>query len=179
MLGSEALVRWRQTDGKLIAPSFFIPLFEHNGFINKLDRYMFKKVCEQQKEWLEAGVDILPVSVNVSRTCLYDTHIVDEDGQIINEIGLPHEYIKLEITESAVFENAETIRVIINALRQYGFKILIDDFGTGYSSMLMLKNVYIDVLKLDKSFIDDIGDDRGEKIITNLRSEERRVGKEC
>jgi EAL domain-containing protein (putative c-di-GMP-specific phosphodiesterase class I) len=162
------LVRWRRSDDVIVPPYQFVPLFERNGFINKLDRYMFELVCRQQTLWLGEGLAPVPISVNMSRMCLYDPHIVDEYIGILEESGLPAAYVKLELTESAFFENTSIMNGVIEALHKVGIKVLMDDFGTGYSSMMMLKNVDIDVLKLDKSFVDDIGDERSEKIISNI-----------
>ena len=171
LIGAEALVRWRRSDGIIVPPYQFVPLFERNGFINKVDRYMFELVCRQQMRWLKQGLIPVPISVNMSRMCLYDPHIVDEYIGVLNGSGLSAAYIKLELTESAFFENISIMNNVIEALHKVGIKVLMDDFGTGYSSMMMLKNVAIDVLKLDKSFVDDIGDDRSEKIISNIISE--------
>ena len=168
LTGAEALVRWRRSDGIIVPPYQFVPLFERNGFINKVDRYMFELVCRQQMRWLKQGLLPVPISVNMSRMCLYDPHIVDEYIGVLNVSGLSAAYIKLELTESAFFENISIMNNVIEALHKVGIKVLMDDFGTGYSSMMMLKNVAIDVLKLDKSFVDDIGDDRSEKIISNI-----------
>lgn len=168
LIGAEALVRWRRSDGVIVPPYQFVPLFERNGFINKVDRYMFGLVCRQQMSWLKQGLAPVPISVNMSRMCLYDPHIVDEYISILEESGLSAAYVKLELTESAFFENISIMNGVIEALHKAGIKVLMDDFGTGYSSMMMLKNVAIDVLKLDKSFVDDIGDDRSEKIISNI-----------
>ena len=168
LIGAEALVRWRRSDDVIVPPYQFVPLFERNGFINKLDRYMFELVCRQQTLWLGEGLAPVPISVNMSRMCLYDPHIVDEYIGILEESGLPAAYVKLELTESAFFENTSIMNGVIEALHKVGIKVLMDDFGTGYSSMMMLKNVDIDVLKLDKSFVDDIGDERSEKIISNI-----------
>lgn len=168
LIGAEALVRWQRSDGSIVSPSEFIPLFERNGFITKLDRHMFYSVCNQQMLWLQQGLKPLPVSVNMSRMCLYDPHLVDEYIEVLEECGLPPGYVEIELTESAIFENTEVMNGVIEALHKAGFKVLMDDFGTGYSSMVMLKDVNIDVLKLDKSFVDDIGDERSEKIISNI-----------
>ena len=168
LIGAEALVRWRRSDGIIVPPYQFVPLFERNGFINKVDRYMFELVCRQQMRWLKQGLIPVPISVNMSRMCLYDPHIVDEYIGVLNGSGLSAAYIKLELTESAFFENISIMNNVIEALHKVGIKVLMDDFGPGYSSMMMLKNVAIDVLKLDKSFVDDIGDDRSEKIISNI-----------
>lgn len=168
LAGGEALVRWQRCDGTIVAPDEFIPLFERNGFINRIDRYMFSNVCRQQKLWLEQGLHPVPLSVNMSRMCLYDPHLVEQYVEILAANCLPSEYVEIELTESAIFEQTNVMKGVIQKLHQAGFKVLMDDFGTGYSSMLMLKDIAIDILKLDKSFVDGIGDERSEKIISNI-----------
>lgn len=101
LIGAEALVRWRRSDGIIVPPYQFVPLFERNGFINKVDRYMFELVCRQQMRWLKQGLLPVPISVNMSRMCLYDPHIVDEYIGVLNVSGFSAAYIKLELTESA------------------------------------------------------------------------------
>lgn len=168
LVGAEALVRWRKQDGSMVMPGRFIPLAEKNGFINKLDRYIFAAVCGKQSEWRSTGHKVVPVSVNLSRRHLYNNEFMDEYYNILQESGVPAEYVQLELTESAIFENQEALCQIIDKLHTMGFRILMDDFGTGYSSLMMLKSVPIDVLKLDKSFVDDFDDNKGEKIITSV-----------
>lgn len=104
LIGAEALVRWRRSDGIIVPPYQFVPLFERNGFINKVDRYMFELVCRQQMRWLKQGLIPVPISVNMSRMCLYDPHIVDEYIGVLNGSGLSAAYIKLELTESAFWK---------------------------------------------------------------------------
>ena len=164
IIGAEALVRWRMPDGKLISPGIFIPLFEKNGSIAVLDEYIFRKVCEQQREWLLAGYDVLPVSVNISRVSLYFGDIVERYEQILHSYNLVSKYVQLEITESATIGNDE-IAGLIERFHQAGFELLLDDFGSGYSSLASLNTLHFDTLKLDKSLIDYIGDEKGEKLL--------------
>lgn len=168
LVGAEALVRWRKKDGSMVMPGKFIPLAEKTGFIRKLDKYVFKKACQKQREWLNAGLEPVPVSVNLSRNHLYNDDFMEEYRRIVDESGVPAKYLQLELTESAIFENQESLCNIIDRLHLLGFRILMDDFGTGYSSLMMLKSVPIDILKLDKSFVDDFDDDKGEKIIISV-----------
>ncbi|MGN0318216.1 MAG: EAL domain-containing protein [Lachnospira sp.] len=164
VVGSEALVRWRDTDGSLISPGIFIPLFERNGMIVKLDEYMFRAVCRQQAEWLNKGAVIYPVSINLSRASLYNVDIVERYRNIIKEYGIHPDYIQLEITESAM-EGMSGIREFLEQFRNMGIRILMDDFGTGYSSLATLNMQCFDTLKLDKSLIDHIGDKNGETLL--------------
>lgn len=166
LAGAEALIRWKNSDGSYTAPYKFIPIAEKNGFILKLDKYVFKNVCDDQRRWLSEGKKIVPVSVNLSRQHLYNSSFIDYYKKMIESRGIPIDSVELEVTESAVFENQEEFQSIIDRLHQIGFKILMDDFGTGYSSLMMLKSIPIDVMKLDKSFVDDYNDEKGEKIIS-------------
>lgn len=167
LVGAEALVRWRRADGALIPPLKFIPLFERNGNIIRLDEYVFRAVCRQQKEWQKQGQKMLPVSVNISRVSLYYSSVVEKYESIIRSFDLDSKYIQLEITESATIDNNE----IFNLLEQFhtaGFKILLDDFGSGYSSLATLNRMHFDTIKLDKSLVDYIGDDNGEKLLNSI-----------
>ncbi len=166
LAGAEALIRWRNPDGTYTPPGAFIPAAEKNGFVVNLDKYVFKRVCDDQRERLDKGQRLVPVSVNLSRQHLYNPRFIDEYRRIVERSGIPIETIELEITESAMFENQGEFEAIIDKLHGIGFKILMDDFGTGYSSLMMLKSIPIDVMKLDKSFVDDYNDEKGEKIIS-------------
>ena len=166
--GAEALVRWVRPDGTIIPPSRFIPVLENNGMIAELDRYMFREVCLRQNTWLQEGKKIVPVSVNLSRVQLAEQNFVSAYENILKETGLPAEYIGLEFTESAMFDNEDVLREAVDRLHDLGIKVLIDDFGTGYSSMLTLKVIPVDILKMDKSFIDSIGDERGNKMVVGV-----------
>lgn len=165
LAGAEALVRWRREDGQMVSPGFFVPLAEESGFVCKLDEYVFREVCLAQKRWMDKGLGIVPISVNLSRRHLDNPEFIDEYKAILDESGVPIEYIQLEITESAMFEKKDEFVQIMEKLHDLGFIILMDDFGTGYSSLMMLKSIPIDVMKLDKSFVDDYDDERGERII--------------
>ncbi len=164
IVGSEALVRWRDTDGSLISPGVFIPLFEQNGMIVKLDEYVFRSVCKQQAQWLEKGQKIYPVSINLSRASLYYVDIVERYRAIIKEYGINTDFIQIEITESAL-EGMSSIRELLEQFRNMGIKILMDDFGTGYSSLATLNMQCFDTLKLDKSLIDHVGEKKGETLL--------------
>lgn len=168
LAGAEALVRWRKPNGQMISPGLFIPHAEESGFVRKLDEYVFREVCFAQKRWMEKGLPIVPISVNISRRLLETPEFIDEYKQILDESGVPIEYIQLEITESAVLDKQDELINIMEKLHQIGFVILMDDFGTGYSSLMMLKSVPVDVMKLDKSFVDDYDDFRGEQIIRRV-----------
>ena len=164
IVGSEALVRWRDKDGSMISPGRFIPLFEQNGMIAKLDEYMVRAVTRQQAKWKDEGRKIYPVSINLSRASLYYADIFERYQSILKESGIEPEYIQLEVTESAM-EGKKDIRVLLEQFRNMGIQILMDDFGTGYSSLATLNMRCFDTIKLDKSLIDHIGDKNGEILL--------------
>ena len=164
IVGSEALVRWRDKDGSMISPGRFIPLFEQNGMIAKLDEYMFRAVTRQQVKWKDEGRKIYPVSINFSRASLYHADVFERYQSILKESGIEPEYIQLEVTESAM-EGKKDIRVLLEQFRNMGIQILMDDFGTGYSSLATLNMRCFDTIKLDKSLIDHIGDKNGEILL--------------
>lgn len=164
IVGSEALIRWRADDGSLISPGRFIPLFEKNGNIIRLDEYVFREVCRQQKEWQKEGIQILPVSVNISRFSLYYSNVVEKYERIINYYDVDHKYVQIEITESAIIENTVIVE-LIQKFHDAGFDILLDDFGSGYSSLASLNQMPFDTIKLDKSLVDYVGNENGEKIL--------------
>ena len=157
--------------GKIIgseAPGQFIPLLEKNGFINKLDVYIWDKVCQTIRRWLDEGRTVLPISINVSRADIYSMDVVRILKGMIEKYNISTEYIEIEITESAYVENGSVIKDTEKAFKNAGFKILIDDFGSGYSSLNMLKDIDADVLKLDMKFLDlnPENNDKGVSIIT-------------
>lgn len=168
IVGAEALVRWEQQDGSVLPPGQFIPLFEKNGFIAQLDEFVYATVCQQQKNWMDMGYEILPISVNLSRIKLYDPKFVNRYVEILENLQIPIKCLEVEITESVFIEKQHRILEAVNNLHHAGFVIVMDDFGTGYSSMSMLKTLPFDCLKLDKSFADDIGDERGDMIINGI-----------
>ena len=153
LTSAEALVRWVHPKYGMISPGVFIPLFEENGLIRELDRYVWFTAADQVKKWRdEYGVSI-PVSVNVSRIDMYDPELIDILCRVLTENDLSSDEILLEITESAYTNDTEQIINTVNKLRKIGFKIEMDDFGTGYSSLNMISKLPIDALKLDMSFI--------------------------
>ena len=156
LYGAEALVRWNH-NGKMIPPSEFIPVFEKNKFILKLDLYIFEQVCRDKKMWKEKYNQNLIVSVNVSREHFLDEHFLEKYLLIASKYGINPNEIDLEITESATIEAGIDIIEIMNKMKKLGFLISIDDFGTGYSSLSALQDMPADILKIDKSFVDRIG----------------------
>ena len=153
LAGAEGLVRWQHPELGLISPGVFIPLFEENGLIQKLDHYIWREAARQIRIWKDTVGFTMPVSVNVSRVDMYDASIVYTLLDILEESRLEAEALHLEVTESAYAEDAEQIIETVKRLRSMGFLVEMDDFGTGYSSLNMLSTLPIDVLKLDMKFI--------------------------
>ena len=153
LAGAEALVRWIHPEWGVISPGEFIPLFEKNGFIPKLDQYVWEQVCAQLQRWRETGRPVLPVSVNISRADMYQGDVAQILSQLTARYGIKPKYLHLEVTESAYAENTRTITATVGKLRAMGFIVEMDDFGSGYSSLNMLSQMELDVLKLDRSFI--------------------------
>ncbi len=150
---AEALIRWFHPEFGMVSPGQFISLFEDNGLIQKLDRFVWNEAAAQIKQWKEKyGID-LPVSVNVSRVDVFNSHLVEILEDITEINGLDNTKLLLEITESAYTDNSTQIIETVNTLRERGFKIEMDDFGSGYSSLNMLTSLPIDALKLDMKFI--------------------------
>lgn len=165
---SEALIRWIHPELGFIRPDLFIPLFEENGLVQKLDRYVWKEAAEQIKKWRDKYGITKPVSVNVSRVDISDPDMTDYICKIVNENDISsHDYL-LEITESAYTDNSQQIIDIVNNLRNKGFRIEMDDFGSGYSSLNMLTTLPIDALKLDKGFINNIAHGNKEMRMVEL-----------
>ena len=166
IVSAEALVRWISPTDGLIPPGRFIPIFEDNGFITRLDDYMIGAVAKLQSEWKIQGKKSVPVSVNVSRANFTKENLADHICQLIDSYGADHTLIELEVTESAFFGDKEMLQKIIRELKSYGFRISMDDFGAGYSSLNSLKDLPVDVLKLDMDFFR--GEDtkkRGEIVV--------------
>lgn len=153
IIGAEALVRWISQENGFISPGDFIPVFENNGFVYEVDKFIWEESCRYLRKWLDEGREVHPISVNVSRIDLYDPKLVKHLVDLREKYQLPSKYLELEITESAYTEDPEQIITITRQLREAGFVILMDDFGTGYSSLNMLKDIQIDVLKLDMGFL--------------------------
>ncbi len=166
LMGAEALVRWHSPERGIITPGRFIPLFEENGFITKLDDYMLSCVAKLQARWKVEGRKAVPISVNVSRVNFVHEGLAERISQLVDGYGAPHQLVELEVTESAFFDDKETLINTVKQLRAYGFAVSMDDFGAGYSSLNSLKDIPLDVLKLDGEFFR--GDDamgRGALIV--------------
>ena len=167
-IGLEALVRWQRPDGELIFPNDFIPLFEKNHFILQLDIYVLEKVCEQIREWIYHDKNPIPISVNISRVHLESQDIVYQLTHLCDKYCVPRHLIELEITETAFLENEKTAVQRATELKQAGFMLSMDDFGTGFSSLSLLKDLFVDTLKLDRTFFIKECGEREKIILMNI-----------
>ncbi|MFQ7103885.1 MAG: EAL domain-containing protein [Neglectibacter timonensis] len=153
LAGAEALVRWNHPRQGFLSPTTFIPLFEKNGFITKLDQFVWDKTCAVLRQWDNKGYPPLSVSVNVSRADIYNADLTNILLKTVQKYGLGVSRLPLEITESAYTENPSQIIEAVESLKKLGFLIEMDDFGSGYSSLNMLNQLSLDILKLDMQFI--------------------------
>lgn len=165
VVGVEALVRWQHPTEGLIMPDQFIPLFESNGFILKLDFYVYERVLQMMRRWLDNGQRLIPVSVNVSKAHLANQQFVSQFKELVDHYHIPPGMIELELTESIFLDNASEVVLMIKRLKKSGFSVSIDDFGSGYSSLNLLKDLPVDYLKLDKEFFRKEGMAVKDKII--------------
>lgn len=167
-VSAEALVRWNHPTRGMISPGKFVPVFEKNGFIAELDLYVLEQVCKYMKRRREEGLPKFPVSVNISRTSLYDPNLFDTISAITDSYGVDPSFLRIEITESAYNDNPVQLLETIGKFREKGHPVLMDDFGSGYSSLNTLKDIPIDILKLDMKFMQ--GFEKNAKVGTIVTS---------
>ena len=165
---AEALIRWRHPELGMISPGTFVPLFERNGLIHVVDNYVWEQTVRQIAAWRDRLGMTLPVSVNRSRTDIFDPALEKNLLHLVESNGLTPKELKLEVTESAYTDNASQLISVIENLRGYGFEIEMDDFGSGYSSLNMLSSLPIDVLKMDMRFIQNVREDVREFRLVEL-----------
>ncbi|MEG1060675.1 MAG: EAL domain-containing protein [Oscillospiraceae bacterium] len=167
--GAEALARWMHPTKGMLSPGVFIPVFERNGFITKLDYYVWDQACRWLHRWKEQGRRPYPISVNVSRVNLYNPNLVEMLLELVRSYGLEPSLLNLELTETAYTDNPATMKKVMSQLQSYGFVVMMDDFGSGYSSLSLLKDIMVNVLKIDMRFL-SVSDfpGRGENIIASV-----------
>ena len=163
--GAEALVRWISSEKGFISPGKFIPLFEKNGFVGPVDNYILEQLCKFQHNRLRRGFKTVPISVNVSRVQLSDPNLAHQICTIVDKYNVPHNYIDIELTESACFDDMDILITTITKLRSMGFPVSMDDFGSGYSSLNLLKELPFDTLKIDGEFFRNVTDEHRANIV--------------
>lgn len=167
MVGAEVLCRWLHPKKGLIPPMDFIPLFEKNGFILKLDEYMWEEACKTLRYWIDKGVEPIPLSVNISRYHIKYNDLEAVFTRLINKYNISSSMLTLELTESLFLDNPEALNRVMSGLQRLGFKLEVDDFGAGFSSLNMIRNITVDTIKMDKDFLDnEIATEKG-KIVVN------------
>ena len=165
ILGAEALVRWNH-DGRIVRPDEFIPLFERNGFILKLDMFILEEAARHLAMWQANSMPVVPLAVNFSRLHLNDSRFIPQLRRIMAQYNVPNKLIEAEITESVIFNNLERAQEVVAGLHLYGFPVAMDDFGSGYSSLNVLKELKFDSIKLDKEFLSGFEENpRAQKVI--------------
>lgn len=174
IIGAEALARWMHPYKGLIPPDRFIPIFEKNGFILKLDQLMWEKACKKIRLWIDEGVTPVPISVNISREYLNTFDVVGKFNELVDKYNIPVQLLEAEITESCDADNTSDV---VRKMKECGFTMLMDDFGSGFSSLNMLKTTPFDVLKIDRIFLSEFMEsERGRKIIAHTISMSRDIG---
>lgn len=174
IIGAEALARWQHPTKGMISPGDFIPVFEENGFILKLDMFIWEQACIRIRSWIDKGIEPVPISVNVSREYIQSFDIVEKITSLLKQYDIPIHLLELEITESV---DGIGVEDVVAKMKDAGFKMLMDDFGSGYSSLNMLKTTQFDVLKIDRSFLSEFMDSaRGRKIIEHTISMSQDIG---
>lgn len=169
VIGAEALARWVHREDGLIPPAYFIPFFEMNGRITELDVCIWRQACEKLREWKEKGRDDLHISVNISAKDLYALDIYEHYVSLVKEYGIDARNLKLEITESAIINDLKQHAHLVERLQEAGFEVEMDDFGSAYSSFNMLKDICVDVLKIDMKFLGDTeNEERSHAILKSI-----------
>ena len=169
VVGAEALVRWIRPDGEIISPGKFIPIFEDNGFITNMDFAIYRHAIADIRSWLRRGIDVPLISLNVSRHHIADENFCVKLNSLVDSLGVPHEYVELEITESLLTENMDTLIQMVTWFKEKGYRISVDDFGSGYSSLDLITMLRFDTLKIDGGFfLKNELTDKNKKVITSV-----------
>lgn len=169
LVGAEGLVRWKHPERGLISPGLFIPIFERNGFITKLDLYVFEHVCRFLRKCMDRNLPLVPISTNFSQYDIFQPYFVEKLEELRKKYDVPVKYLRAEITESVVVGGSDRVNEIVGRLRKHGYVVEMDDFGSGYSSLNVLREVDLDVIKLDMLFLSEKNDNnRGGTIISSI-----------
>lgn len=167
LCGCEALVRWIR-NGELVPPNSFIPVLENDGKVQELDFYVFDKVCRDIGDWQRRGIQPVRVSSNFSKLHLHNKEFVDDVLAVVNKHGADPYYLEAELTESSGYEDLDAMKYFVSEMREAGIHTSMDDFGTGYSSLSLLRDIDMDVIKLDRTFLRDENDAKEERMVENI-----------
>lgn len=174
IVGAEALVRWVKPGEGIIPPMEFIPVFEKNGFVTRLDMYICEEACKVIRSWIDNGIEPVPISVNMSRANMKNDEYLKRLETLVYGYDIPKELLEIEITETVEGEDVEEA---ILGLKKHGYKLLMDDFGSGYSSLNTLKDTQFDIIKIDREFLQDfVGSDRGKVIVEHTIQMTKSIG---
>lgn len=174
IVGAEALVRWIKPGKGIIPPMEFIPVFEKNGFISRLDTYICEEACKTIRSWIDSGIKPVPISVNMSRVNMQNDEYLKRLETLVYGYDIPKELLEIEITET--IEGDDVAETILN-LKRHGYTLLMDDFGSGYSSLNTLKDTQFDIIKIDKEFLQDfVGSERGKVIVEHTIQMTKSIG---
>jgi EAL domain-containing protein (putative c-di-GMP-specific phosphodiesterase class I) len=165
--GVEALVRWQHRDRGLVSPAQFVPIAEDSGLILPIGRWVLREACRQARAWQDAGLPAMSMAVNVSAAEFRQSEFVKSIRTVLNETGLDARYLELELTESVLMHDAKFTASVLQKLKEMGIHLAVDDFGTGYSSLSYLREFPIDILKIDRSFVNQITSNSGDSTIVN------------
>lgn len=168
LVGAEALLRWVDDEIGFVSPAEFIPIAEKTGLIHKLGKWVLREVIGQVRHWQSVGYNLIPVSINIAASQFDDENFADTVINLVKELDVDARLIDLELTESALLTDLVKVVSTLSALRREGFTISLDDFGTGYSSLSYLSQLPLDALKIDKSFIDGLGDNRNRELVRSI-----------
>ena len=163
--GAEALVRWNRGESRLVPPNEFVPVFERNGFILRLDMFILEQVAKLLAKWKEENKKMVPLAVNFSRLHLNDSRYIPQMRRLIAKHGVDPKWIEAELTENVIFNNLERVQEVVRELHLYGFSVAMDDFGSGYSSLNLLKDLHFDTIKLDKEFLNEFEENPRSKYV--------------
>ena len=178
VVGAEALARWQRSDGTSVSPAEFVPVLERNGFVTMLDKFIWKSVARWLRHAIAAGLDPVPVSINISRVDIVSFDVTAFIEETVAEAGIPAHLIKAEITETAYTEESDAVEKTISGLKDLGISLFMDDFGSGQSSLSMLSEVNVDVIKLDRRFLpkNDGNDEKSASIVRSMVSMAHSLG---
>ncbi len=167
LCGCEALVRWIR-NGEMVPPGSFIPVLENDGKVQELDFYVFDKVCRDIGDWQRRGIQPVRVSSNFSKLHLHNKQFVDDVLAVVDKHGADPYYLEAELTESSGYEDLDAMKYFVSEMREAGIHTSMDDFGTGYSSLSLLRDIDMDVIKLDRTFLRDENDAKEERMVENI-----------
>ncbi|GGA87331.1 hypothetical protein GCM10011369_31760 [Neiella marina] len=173
------MIRWSSPSRGFVSPGEFIPIAEETGAIHKLGIWIIAEVCRQIREWLDQSYAVVPISINITSSQFDDVEFINQLVSTIESYAIPYSLIELELTESGILKDKSRAIESLTMLRDKGITIALDDFGTGYSSLSYISDLPFDTLKIDKSFIDKLDDDKNKELVKSIVSISKTLGVQC